>query len=151
MNNTLHAVTVAAIAFSSAGLVTQASNSGSSQAATPVARITVIGCVEPADQTTPTSDSKYKLSHAESGKRDSSQATGTSGSTSQVSTASTYRLDNGHNSTLAQDVGDQVEIVAVVDPEAATPPRTSGSNTTAAKDPMLKVETIRVISTSCPR
>jgi hypothetical protein len=107
--------------------------------------------VEPADQATPTSDSKYKLSHANSGNKDSSQATGTSGSTSQAPTASTYRLDNGHNATLAQDVGDQVEIVAVVDAEAATPPRTRGSNTAAANEPMLKVETIRVISTSCPK
>jgi hypothetical protein len=114
---------------------------------TPVAHIVVIGCIEPVDQRPgQASDSKYKLVRAKSGKNDSTPTTGTSGSASQAQTATTYRLDNAKNSMLAQDVGHQVEIVAVIEPESAA----SGSSA-AATEPTLQVETVRVISPSCPQ
>jgi hypothetical protein len=154
MNRTIYATTAAAIACSAIGLAAQTSRDPSSQA-TPVARITVIGCVEPVAESAATTgdakDSKYKLSHAKSGKSDSSQATGTTGGASQAPTATTYRLDNTKNSTLAEDVGDQVEIVAVIEPDTAAPTGTTGSTRAAATEPRLKVETIRVISTTCPQ
>jgi hypothetical protein len=133
------------------GLAAQTSRDASQQP-TPAAHITVIGCVEPADQTRKNDDSKYKLSHAKQTKNDSTSSTGTSGSTSQSQNASTYRLDNSKDSTLAQDVGTQVEIIAVIEPPDTTSPTgTSGSNTSSANEPKLKVESIRVISTTCPQ
>jgi hypothetical protein len=63
--------------------------------------------------------------------------------------ATTYRLDNAKNSTLAQDLGDQVEIVAVLEPDTTAPTATGDPNNAAANEPKLTVETIRVISTTC--
>jgi hypothetical protein len=150
---TIYAATAAAtIVSSTIGLAAQTNRDASSQT-TPVVHITVIGCVEeptgqPAQKT---SDSKYKLTHAKSAKSDSTPATGTSGSTSQAPAATTYRLDNAKNSTLAQDVGQQIEIVAVIDPDTPAPAAPGESSNAAANEPKLTVETIRVISTTCPQ
>jgi hypothetical protein len=150
MNRSIYAATATAIACGAIGLAAQTKRDASQTP--PVARITVIGCVEPADQSTAKSrDSKYKLSHAKSGKTDSTQATGTTGSASQSTAPTTYHLDNAKNSTLAEDVGNQVEIVAVIETDTTTPTGTAGSNSAAANEPSLKVETIRVISTTCPQ
>jgi hypothetical protein len=149
MNAIVRIATGAAIACSGIALAAQTGSNSASQEA-PVARITVVGCVEPTDQSaTQTSESKYKLTHAKSKKNDSTQATGTSGGSSQAANASTYRLDDAKDSTLANDVGQQVEIVAVIEPEPAAPTGTSGSSA-AANEPKLKVETVRVIAATCP-
>jgi hypothetical protein len=89
---------------------------------------------------TKSSDSKYKLSHAKTSKKDSTQDTRTSGATSQAQTPTTYRLDNAKNSALAQDLGKQVEIVAMIEPDASTPTATSGSNSAGADEPKLMAE-----------
>jgi hypothetical protein len=147
MKRTPYAVTAAAIACSAIGLAAQTNRDARSQT-TPAAHITLIGCVEAIDQSgAKPGDSNYKLSHAKSAKNDARQATGTGGSSSQASPATTYRLDNAKNSTLAQDVGNQVEIVAVIEPDSTAP---VGTGSAAANEPKLTVETIRVIATTCP-
>jgi hypothetical protein len=149
MSRAIYAQAAAAIACSAIGLAAQTNQPATSQTP-PAAHVTVIGCVEPMSQAeAQASDSKYKLTHAKSRKTDSSQPGGTSGSASQGTTATTYRLDNGKNSTLAQDVGHQVEIVAVVEPSTA-PVGTTGSNSTSASAPTATIDTIRVIATACP-
>ena len=111
MNRAIYATTAAAIACS-VGLAAQSNRNPSSEPAPVV--LTVVGCVEPMDQSAAkTGGSQYKLSHAKS-KNPSPQ--NASGRASQAPTATTYRLDSAQNSTLAQDVGDQVEIVAIVVP-----------------------------------
>jgi hypothetical protein len=106
----------------------------------PVAEITVVGCVKPSDQSAAgpsgTTDTKYMLTDARSSK--AGAPTGTSGSTSAPA-SNTYRLDDGKETTIAPEVGHQVEIVAVApEPDPAT------------KAPKLKVETIKMIAVPCP-
>lgn len=143
MKRQIYTAGAAAIACSTIGLLAQTSGNAAQQPPA-VARIIVIGCVEPTDQTAANaspSESKYKLTHAKSGKNDSSRTTGTSGGATD--TATTYRLDNAQNATLAKDEGHQVEIVAIIEPDTA-------ATAAATIQPKLKVETIRVIKTTCP-
>jgi hypothetical protein len=49
-------------------------------------------------------------------------------------------------------VGNQVEIIAVIEPPDTTSPTgTTGSDSSSANQPRLKVESIKVISTTCPQ
>jgi hypothetical protein len=130
------------------------SSKDNSPAIDPVAQITIVGCVQPADQTATnavgSNDTKYMLTHAKSGNRDANAPTGTSGSsTGSRPSAGTYRL-NGSDTTLSPEVGHQVEIVAVVEDREATPAGTAGRPGTAAPAPKLKVETIKMIAVPCP-
>jgi hypothetical protein len=138
-----------AIASGAIGIAAQMNSNVSAQAP-PAARITVVGCVEPTEQPAGGTTSKFKLTHAKSRKSDSAPATGASGNASKAQEATIYRLDNAKDATLALNVGDQVEIVAVIEPEKAVPTGTAGSSAAAANEPALQVETIRVISTICP-
>jgi hypothetical protein len=148
MNRTIYT----AIACIAVGLAAHLQSTASAQTP-PVVHVTVIGCVEPADQSAAsgrTTDSKYKLTHAKSGKSDSTSTTGTGGSASRTQTATTYHLDNAKDSTLAQDVGNQVEMVAVIEPDTPAPTGTTGLSTAAANEPKLKVESVKVIAAGCP-
>src|SRR5205823_4422962 len=63
---------------------------------TPGAQVTVIGCLQPSDQSTQgaaATDTKYTLTHAKRGTSNSGQPTGTTGDSTGTSAASTYRLD----------------------------------------------------------
>jgi hypothetical protein len=163
--NTIGSVTLAMIACAAVGVTAQ--TAGSQSQTPPPVRITVIGCVEPADQSatatgTRTSDTKYMLNRAKPGKNDTKGTTGTSGQTSgqtsgrttgstSASTASSYRLE-GDDAKLTPEVGHQVEIIAVVeDPQPSAPAGTSGSRTAAANAPKLKVEEVRMIALTCPQ
>jgi hypothetical protein len=138
--------------------------SGSAQSRRPAVEpgpeITIIGCVQPTDTSTPagrTADTKYMLTNAHAGNASGTSSTGgaagtsgtagttgttagTSGSSSRSSApvASMYQLD-AKDATIAPEVGHQVEIVAV-----APDPDPSG------KTPKLKVETIKFVAATCP-
>jgi hypothetical protein len=109
----------------------------------PVADITIVGCVEPADSTTAagrTVDTKYMLTNSKSGTNNSSRETaGTSGSTSNTPAASTYQLD-ATDATITPEIGHEVEIVAVA--PAAEP---------GAKAPKLKVQKIKMVAMKCTK
>jgi hypothetical protein len=121
----------------------------------PVAHVTIVGCVQPADHTATntsgTNDTKFMLTHAKAG--DSTNATGTSGTSGNASappsTAGTYRL-SGSDDTLSPNVGHQVEIVAVVQDPLAAPAATMGGTAAYTPAPKVKVETIRMIAVPCP-
>jgi hypothetical protein len=118
----------------------------------PAATITVIGCVEPAIQATPStgkSDMKFVLTNAKAGKAGSNESpVGTSGSTSPSPASGTYRLE-GNETSLTSEVGHQVEIVALVlEPDSAASSTTSA--TAAAQAPKLKVESVKMIAATCP-
>jgi hypothetical protein len=120
----------------------------------PVADITVIGCVEPTDPMSSagkTADSKYMLTNVKPSS--GSGTAGTAGTTSTTSStagttgttgssssniASTYQLD-APDTTIAPEVGHEVEIIAV-----APAPDTSG------KTPKLKVQRIKFLAAACP-
>ncbi len=116
----------------------------------PVAEVTVVGCVEPADRTAVNSagenDTRYMLTHAQS--KGSNSPVGTVGSSSALSPpAGTYRL-NGNEAALTPEVGHQVEVVAIVEDPAVPSPATGATASDAA--PKLKVETIKMVAVPCP-
>jgi hypothetical protein len=141
MSRTLMCATLVGVV----GLACNRSAAQTKTEAAPVAEITVVGCVQPSDQTATNaagrSDTTYMLTNAKSGKKDADAPTGTAGSTStSPPTATTYRL-NAKDATLSPEVGHQVEIVAVVEDPGA-PPATS---------PKVKVEKVRMIAVPCPK
>lgn len=125
-----------------------------SNAAT-AAKITLTGCVERADQMTPsgtaatTVDSQsFVLIHAaKSGTAESrSEAVGTSG-TANTAKASMYRLD-AEGSTLNPHVGHKVEVTGALD--AAGAPATTDPPS-AENAPRLKVDTVKMLAETCAR
>ncbi len=78
-----------------------------------------------------------------------SSSTGTSGSTM---TANEYRLE-GNSSKLSPHVGHKVEITGTVEPSSGMGQSTSGtegSTGSAANAPKLKVDKVKMISSTCP-
>jgi hypothetical protein len=146
MKMSIASITLAAVALTAAGVAAQTPK------AEPAATITVIGCVEPAVQATPTAaknDTKFVLTNAKAGKSASKDsAVGTSGSTSASPIASTYRLE-GKEASLTSEVGHQVEIVAVVVNSDSAASATSGA-TASAQTPKLIVESVKMIAAACP-
>jgi hypothetical protein len=64
--------------------------------------------------------------------------------------ASTYRL-NADDSKLTPHVGHKVEIGGTVDAKATmpSPDSSASSSATSANAPVLKVETVKMIASSC--
>jgi hypothetical protein len=119
----------------------------------PVAHVTIVGCVQPADSTARNgegvNDTKYMLTHAKATGGNTNVAASTSGgSAPPESTRRSYRL-NGSDATIGPEVGHQVEIVAVVEEPEPVPTGTSGKSATTAV-PKVKVETIKMIAMPCP-
>jgi hypothetical protein len=146
----------AAAMILSVGLAAQTTpQSGSSSAAT---TITVTGCIQraPAGTTatsgttgaTSASETKFVLNHAAAASPAS--PTGTSGTTPSPSVASTYRL-NADDAKLTPHVGHKVEISGTVDAKATmtSPDSSASSSMSSANGPTLKVETVKMIASSC--
>jgi hypothetical protein len=125
--------------------------SGSAQtkkapAVEPAGDITIIGCVEPTDKSTPagrTADTKYMLTNAKESNRSGATAgttgaAGTTGTAGSSATGTSYQLD-ASDATIQPEVGHVVEIVA-----AAPEPDPSGKTT------KLKVQTIKFVAAACP-
>jgi hypothetical protein len=113
-------------------------------------RVTLTGCVQavippqnsqPADPNTP-SDSRYLLTNAE---RQTNVPPGTGGSALAAKTLSrTYRLE-AIDAQLSPFVGAKVEISGEIKP--AAPP---ASGDARANDPILLVEFLQKIASTCP-
>lgn len=162
MSRTISSLTLAAIAGAAVSIAAQTPPPSPSQEAPPAAVITIVGCVEPADQSatgqpstgqpstgqstsaSTKGDTKYHLTHAKAGKK-SESSTSSPGASSQP-TASTYRLD-AKDSALSPHVGHMVEIVAIV-PEPDTSAAT-GTTAAAGMPPKVKVQTVKMIAAEC--
>jgi hypothetical protein len=152
-----------------ASAVGAAAQTPSNPQGTPAAgKMTVIGCVERADQFTAggtpapvatTVDSQsFVLIKEEAAAPAASPAVGTSGTVkagdSVAKTATTigrlYRLD-ADVSTIRPHLGHKVEVVGTVDPasSAARPP--DPANPSAATAPVLVVDSVKTIADLCPR
>lgn len=139
-----------------AGLFAQAA-SGQASAPAPQ-KITVTGCVERADQVTPTGSTlgttvdslDFVLLKAKDGQAASSPA-GTSGSTATEAAAPPaapmFRL-NGAVGTLNAHVGHKVEITGETSNRART---TVAPGQSGAEAPTLKVDSIKMIAPTCAR
>ena len=143
----------AGVALSCAAALGAQSQSKSSADRDAMKRVTVRGCVERADQVTPndTTTTVDSLSFVLI-KPMADKATGTTGTvTADAARANTdtdprlYRLD-GTVDQLNPHVGQKVEIVGTV--ETPTEPKGTIS---PANVPRLKVESVKMLSATCPR
>ena len=141
-------VACAMASLCTAGLVAQTSTATSTQDSREN-RITVIGCVERADQmsgnaaTTTVDSLSFVLI-----KPQPEKPTGTTGGSGADRTASDrmYRLD-GKLEDLNPRVGQKVEVSGTV---AETPTAPAGA-TSSTNAPRLRVESVKVIEPTCPR
>lgn len=142
--------TCAAITFGlAAGLLAQAPQS------TPAKNITVSGCIQRATEsptgtsgttgaTCGTSETKFFLTSAA---MSPTGTTGTTGTPPSTAVASEYRLD-ADDAKLTPHVGHKVELSGVIqEPTSTTPAQPTAS---AANAPKLKVDTVRMIASTCP-
>lgn len=117
----------------------------------PVAEVTIVGCVKPADpaatNATEADATKYMLTDASAKNGTASGTTG--GSAASPPSASTYRLD-ASDSMLDPEAGHQVEIMAVVADPDDRPTGTTGTSGNKTLAPKVKVHAIRMITALCP-
>jgi hypothetical protein len=157
MRTTIWSGTCAAIVFGlSVGLLAQ--ETSQRPQTTPSASgkniITVSGCIQRAEQaptgttgtpgaTGSTRDTKFLLTNAAVSP---TGTTGTAGAAPSTAVASEYRLD-ADDAKLTPHVGHKVEISGTVVPPPSTtePPAASAANA-----PKLKVDTVKMISSTCP-
>jgi hypothetical protein len=149
--------TFAAMAVMSVGLAAQTPPPSSQSPTTPRSsddkKITVTGCIqkaEPSATATGTSgaasasEAKFVLNNVSSGAGASATA-GTAGSTR---TAPSYRLDAA-DSKLSPHVGHKVEISGTVEKEGGSTSTATSMPSSASAAPKLKVDTVKMISSSC--
>jgi len=117
--------------------------------------VTVTGCVQRSAQaptgttgaagaTRSASETKFLLTSAA---MSTSGTTGTAGTTPpSTAVASEYRLD-ADDAKLTPHVGHKVEIAGTVEPP---PSRTEPPAASAANAPKLKVDTVKMIASTCP-
>ena len=161
--NVLAAALIAAVA--GAGLTAQDQTAGSQGQARK--KITVTGCVERADQVasrenlgTTVDSLSYVLIKAEEGAADQTQnrtpAAADSRPADEKGLGKAYRLAVDTD-TMNPHVGHRVEIVGSVAEQAAgaQPVGTSGSlpagENVGAESPVLQVESVKMLSSTCPR
>ena len=149
-----------ALGTTAAVLAQTPSSSQTSPQSTAARTITVSGCVQRAQQTGATgtsgtaatgattssaSDIKFVLTNAA---LSTTGTTGTSGTTAPPATsiASEYRLDTTE-STLTPHVGHKVEITGTVEQMSRPEQKPPAS---AANAPTLKVDNVKMVSTTCP-
>ena len=150
--------TCAAMAFGLTVGVLAQDTSQTQQTTASAKTITVTGCIQRAEQppTTTTTgtaastrgmnETKFVLTNAAS-TTGTTATTGTTGTTpSTTAVASEYRLD-ADDAKLTPHVGHKVEISGTAEqpPRTTQPPAAS-----AAKAPKLKVNTVKMISSTCP-
>ena len=151
----------ALVLAATASLAAQTSSSSSTQSSTD--KITVTGCIQRADQsatgttgtsgTTGDANTKFLLTNVTSG-TGAGSSTGTSGSaTASSSTANTYRLDTD-DSKVSPHVGHKVTIAGTVEPASGSSASTSATSATSASSSAnarkLKVDTVTMVSSTCP-
>ena len=118
-------------------------------------KVTISGCIENAPASaagaaasTSATTPKYVLSNAKMTSGASGAAVGTAGT---ASAATQYRLD-GEDKTISPHVNHQVEITGTVQTSSAS--ATGAANAapgTAAAGPMLKVDSLKMVSATCQK
>jgi hypothetical protein len=121
-------------------------------------RVTLIGCIERADQLTPsattaeTADSQsFVLMKADAAGATASERTAAVGTSGEVGPM--YRLV-GKTSDLNMHVGQKVEVTGTRDMSDAANAAAQAANATnpsALKAPRLRVESIKLMAETCPR
>jgi len=134
----------------------------SASAANAGKKVTYSGCIErqPASAAAVTGAANMPFSLTNASPVDSRSPVATSGapsgaasagkSTATASTGKTYRLD-GTDRMLSPHVGHKVEITGMLDEQPASPSAgasAAGSSTAAAAK--LKVDSVKMVSTTCP-
>jgi hypothetical protein len=161
MNRNIRSGALASLAVCAAVGVAAAQTPQSSDTSTSAPKsITVTGCVqqaaksatgtsgtagtpaEPAESTTMAGEAKFVLTNTMASASASSTA-GTAGTSDSASVASEYRL-TGDDAKLSPHVGHKVEITG-------TPAKSmSGAPSSGASAPKLKVESVKMVSATCP-
>jgi len=171
MNKKSLALTIAAALCSAVVATAAQSAGGAPQNTNAPEKIRLTGCIERADQlmgngsTVGTSVDSMDLvlmkampaSEGQNAKADASaRPTGTSGASNDV--GQMYRLVMADTVKANPHVGHQVEISGSiqtagpgVSPAAPAAPTVDKTNPSAANAPMLKVESLRMISDTCPK
>jgi hypothetical protein len=141
-----------------AGVLAQApaSQSSADQQSLSAKSVTVTGCVQQAQQSptgtsgtmggaATTADTKFVLTNAAVSK--SPTATGTSGAEASTANAiaSEYRLD-ASESKLSAHVGHKVEVTGTIEQVSPNEQKPTAS---AAVSPTLKVDSVKMIASSC--
>lgn len=164
---------IAVVSGVTVGLLAQAQPPSSAPSTTtaPAKSISVTGCVQRTEQmptgtsgtvgaTSPASDTKFLLTNAAISTSGSSTAAtagtaGTAGTVPSTAVASEYRLDAADDALLTPHVGHKVEITGTVEPTSSTASRSPSATTqppaaSAANAPKLKVESVKMVASSCP-
>jgi hypothetical protein len=143
----------AGVAIAAASAVAQDRPAGSAA----VGKVTVVGCVERADQIlarenlgTTIDSLTFVLVKAEEGRASDQPAPAPRGGQQDV--GKTFRLDADVD-TLNPHVGHRVEIVGTVPADApvGTSGRADAEPGAAGPPPMLKVESVKMLSSTCSR
>ena len=121
-------------------------------------KVTVTGCVQRAASEAPTGtsgvagavkpDTQFVLANATAGTATAGTSGTTAPATSSMPTAPRYRLDDAEQTKIAPHVGHRVEISGTID-DASSPSATPGATSTAAPAPKLKVDSIKMLASSC--
>ena len=108
-------------------------------------KVTITGCLERSNVSVATND-RFVLTTIVPNPAATAGTVGTSGA-EKAAEATSYRLD-AKDSKLSRHVGHQLEITGTVeDPMSAT--GTPGRSGSAPEAPKLKVETVKMIASSC--
>ena len=124
-------------------------------------KVTVTGCVQRAASAAPTGtsgtagaavpDTQFILANASAGTATAGTSGATSPPSSAMATAPRYRLDDSGESKVSPHVGHKVEINGTLDEQShsAGATGTAGATSTGATAPKLKVDSIRMIASTC--
>ena len=160
------------VAFATAFLLSAATAVGlhgqTSTSSTNATRVTVTGCVQRASTQAPGTttgttgtagtsvpDTKFVLTNPSGGAASTTGTTGTATAPSSQSrdSAKQYRLDDADESKVSSHVGEKVEITGTVEDPARSTAGTTGSTSASpagnGSSPKLKVESVRVIASTC--
>ena len=110
--------------------------------------VTISGCIQNAPAQgadASATGSKYVLANAKAGTGAKSSAVGTTGN---AAAATRYRLD-GEDKAISPHVNHQVEITGTVQSNSASATGATASAAGGAAGPMLKVDSVKMISATC--
>ena len=145
----------------SAAVVTVSVGAQTTPSSSNANKVTVTGCVQRATSDAPTgtsgvagaakTDTQFILANATAGTATAGTSGTTTPSTSAMPTAPRYRLDDAEQTKIAPHVGHRVEISGTVDDasRSTSPGATPGATSTAAPAPKLKVDSIKMLASSC--
>jgi hypothetical protein len=111
-------------------------------------KITITGCLERTKEGAAASDrTAFMLNNISPNAPAMTGTAGTSGSEEKPK-ATAYRLD-GEDSKLSGHVGHKIELTGTVDDRTMSTTGTAGTGGSASEAPKFKVETVKMIASSC--